>query len=48
MEHNGEEVDDMNILKKIRDTIENIRAAYVMAKVKQDEVRKDKQERGRQ
>ena len=35
----------MDILKKIRDTIENIRAAYVMAKGEQDEQRKDRNER---
>jgi len=36
----------MDILKKIYNTIENIRAAYVMAKGEQDEVRKNKNERG--
>ena len=35
----------MKILKNIRETIENIRAAVVMAKVKRDEQRKDKNEK---
>ena len=42
---NGREVVDMKILKKIREAIENIRAAVVMEKGERDEQRKDRNEK---